>query len=123
MLRPQVTTGLIAKSKNSHAQYETYLAEKRKLECRMMETESARKEELEKKDKLADVERDIGVLRNGLKMAENIIKEGNDEVQARCLKNVSNQDVITQASLRVLREMKNFLWSLNWVCKWDQKDT
>ena len=113
MLRPQVTTGLIAKSKNSHAQYETYLAEKRKLECRMMETESARKEELEKKDKLADVERDIGVLRNGLKMAENIIKEGNDEVQARCLKNVSNQDVITQASLRVLREMKNFLWSLN----------
>ena len=113
MLRPQVTTGLIAKSKNYYAQYETYLAEKRKLECRMMETESARKEELEKKDKLADIERDIGVLRNGLKVAENIIKEGNDEVHARCLKNVSNQDVITQASLRVLREMKNFLWSLN----------
>ena len=76
----------------------------------MMETESARKEELEKKDKLVDVERDIGVLRNGLKMAENIIKGGNDEVQVRCLKNVLNHDAITQASLRVLREMKNFLW-------------
>ena len=110
MLRPQVTIGLITKSKNSHAQYETYLAEKRKLECRMMETESARKEELEKTDKLADVERDIGMLRNGLKMAENIIKEGNDEVQARCLKSVLNHNAITQASLRVLREMKNFIW-------------
>ena len=41
------------------------------------------------------------MLRNGLKMADNIIKEGNNEVKALCLKNVLNHDVITQASLRV----------------------
>ena len=57
-----IGTGPITISKNSHAQYETYLDEKRKSECRMMETDAARKEELEKKDKLAEVERDIGVL-------------------------------------------------------------
>ena len=41
------------------------------------------------------------MLRNGLRMADNIIKEGNNEVKALCLKNVLNHDVITQASLRV----------------------
>ena len=36
----------------------------------MMELEAAKKEELEKKDKLVVVEKDTGVLLNGLEMAD-----------------------------------------------------
>lgn len=50
------------------------------MELTMMETEAARKEELQKKDKLVKVEKDIGVLQNGLKIAGNIIKERNNQV-------------------------------------------
>lgn len=49
----EVTKGLITKCKNSQAQYETYLA----MEHRKKETEAARKEELEQKDKLAEIEK------------------------------------------------------------------
>ena len=41
------------------------------------------------------------MLRNGLKMAQNLIKEGNNEVQARLLKKVLNQDVIPRVRMRV----------------------
>ena len=46
----QVRTGLITKSKISHAQNETYFAKKQKVEHRTMETKSAREEELDKND-------------------------------------------------------------------------
>lgn len=39
------------------------------------------------------VDRDIGVLRNGLKMVENILKGGNDEVQAQLVKKVLIRDM------------------------------
>ena len=72
-----------------------------KTERRLIETEAAGKDELENKDKLSEVERDIEMLRNGLKMVENIIKEGNDEVQAQLLKTVLIRDVLTKASMKV----------------------
>ena len=40
------------------------------MELRMMELEAAKKEELEKKDKLVVLEKDTGVLWNGLEMAD-----------------------------------------------------
>ena len=46
----QVRTGLITKSKISHAQNETYFAKKQKVEHRTMETKSVREEELDKID-------------------------------------------------------------------------
>lgn len=41
-----VTTGCVTKRKHPHAQYGTYLAEKWKMDLRMMETEAAKKEKL-----------------------------------------------------------------------------
>ena len=53
---------------------------KRKLECRLLEDAATKKKEAENQDKLAEIERDIGVLQNGIKMAEKKIKEWNGEV-------------------------------------------
>lgn len=55
---------------NSHAQFENYLAEKQNMQHKMMKREAPEKEELEKKDKLVVVEKDTGVLLNGLEMAD-----------------------------------------------------
>lgn len=76
------------------------------MELRMMELEAAKKEELEKKDKLAEGERDIEALPNGLTMAENIIKEGSNEVQAQLLKKVLNSDTLTQSNMKISTRFK-----------------
>ena len=64
------------------------------MEHRMMETEAPRKEESENKDKSAELQRDIEVLPNGLKMTENIIKKRNNEVQAELLRKVLNRNAL-----------------------------
>ena len=57
----EVTTGLLD-AKILMLKSETYLTEKRKMKHRGMETEAVRKGELQRKNKLAEVERDIVVL-------------------------------------------------------------
>ena len=91
---------------NSHAQFENYLAEKQNMQHKMMKREAPEKEELEKKDKLAEGERDIEALPNGLTMAENIIKEGSNEVQAQLLKKVLNSDTLTQTNMKISTRFK-----------------
>ena len=76
------------------------------MELTMMETEAARKEELQKKDKLVKVEKDIGVLQNGLKIAGNIIKERNNKVLAQLLKKVLTCDALTQANMQMTTGVK-----------------
>ena len=56
-----------------------YKAEKEKMECKLLEDAATKKKEFENQDKFAEIERDIGVLQNSIKMAEKIIKEGNKE--------------------------------------------
>ena len=73
------TIDLNSKCKNPHAQYEIYKAEKEKIECKLLEDAATKKKEVENQDKFAEIERDIGVLQNSIKMAEKIIKEGNKE--------------------------------------------
>ena len=102
----QVTIDLISKCKNSHAQYEIYKAEKEKLECRLLEDAATKKKEAENQDKLAEIERDIGVLQNGIKMAEKKIKEWNGEVQSRLLKTVLNCDRLTESNMKVATGVK-----------------
>ena len=72
----------------------------------MMKREAPEKEELEKKDKLAEVERDIEALPNGLTMADNIIKEGSNEVQAQLLKKVLNSDTLPQTNMKISTRFK-----------------
>ena len=86
-----MTIDLISTCKNSHAQYEIYKAEKEKLERRLLEDAATKKKEDENLDKLAEIERDIRLLQNSIKMAEKIIKEGNKEVQSHLLKKVLNR--------------------------------
>lgn len=76
------------------------------MELTMMETEAARKEELQKKDKLVKVEKDIGVLQNGLKIAGNIIKERNNKVLTQLLKKVLTCDALTQANMQMTTGVK-----------------
>lgn len=76
------------------------------MELTMMETEAARKEELQKKDKLVKVEKDIGVFQNGLKIAGNIIKERNNKVLAQLLKKVLTCDALTQANMQMTTGVK-----------------
>ena len=97
----EVTIDLISKCKNSHAQQEIYKAEKEKLERRLLEDPATKKNEAGNQDKLEEIERDIGVLQNGIKMAEKIIKEGNEEVQSHLLKKVLNRDELNQSNMKV----------------------
>ena len=97
----EVTIDLISKCKNSHAQQEVYKAEKEKLERRLLEDPATKKNEAGNQDKLEEIERDIGVLQNGIKMAEKIIKEGNEEVQSHLLKKVLNRDELNQSNMKV----------------------
>ena len=96
-----MTIDLISKCKNSHAQQEIYKAEKEKLERRLLEDATTKKNEAGNQDKLEEIERDIGVLQNGIKMAEKIIKEGNEEVQSHLLKKVLNRDELNQSNMKV----------------------
>ena len=96
---------LNSKCKNSHAQYEIYKADKEKIERRLLEDAATKKKEAENQDKLAEIERDIGVLPNGIKIAEKIIKEGNEEDHSRLLK-VLNRDELTQSNMKVATGVK-----------------
>ena len=71
-----------------------------------MEDAAAKKKEDENQDKLAEIERDIGVLQNGIKMAEKIIKEGNEEVQSPLLKKALNRNELTQSNMEVATGVK-----------------
>ena len=79
---------------------------KRKLECRLLEDAATKKKEAENQDKLAEIERDIGVLQNGIKMAEKKIKEWNGEVQSRLLKTVLNCNKLTESNMKVATGVK-----------------
>ena len=63
-----------------HTQYESHLAEMRKEEQMHLEMKAAEKEDEEKIGKISQLERDIVLLNNGLKMVGNIIKEGTEEM-------------------------------------------
>ena len=65
------------------------------------------------------VERDIGVLQNGLKMVENILKEGNDEVQAQLVKKVLIRDMWTKANVMVSYGVTTFFRG-KWA--WGEKE-
>ena len=71
-----------------------------------MEDAAAKKKKAENQDKLAEIERDIGVLQNGIKMAEKIIKEGNEEVQSSLLKKALNRNELTQSNMEVATGVK-----------------
>ena len=101
-----MTIDLISKCKNSQAQYEIYKAEKEKLERSLLEDAATKKKEAENQDKLAEIERDIGLLENGIKMAEKIVKEGNEKAQLHLLKKVLNNDELTQSHMKVATGVK-----------------
>ena len=63
-----MTIDLIFKCKNSHVQYEIYKTEKGKLKPRLLQDAATKMEEAENQDKLAEIERDIGILQNGIKL-------------------------------------------------------
>ena len=71
-----------------------------------MEDAAAKKKKAENQDKLAEIERVIGVLQNGIKMAEKIIKEGNEEVQSSLLKKALNRNELTQSNMEVAAGVK-----------------
>ena len=71
-----------------------------------MEDAAAKKKKAENQDKLAEIEGDIGVLQNGIKMAEKIIKEGNEEVQSPLLKKALNRNELTQSNMEVATGVK-----------------
>ena len=68
-----------------------------------MEDAAAKKK---KAENLAEIEGDIGVLQNGIKMAEKIIKEGNEEVQSSLLKKALNRNELTQSNMEVATGVK-----------------
>ena len=96
-----VTPELIRKCENAHSQYESHLAEMRKQEQMHLEMKAAEKEDEEKIGKISQLERDIVLLNNGLKMAENIIKEGNEEMNELLRQEVLNRDALATANSKV----------------------
>ena len=80
----------------------------------MMETEAPRKEESENKDKSAELERDIEVLPNELKMTGNIIKKRNNEVQAELLRKVLNHNAFLQNLFLQFTTLSQILLSQKW---------
>ena len=102
----EVTIDLISKAKKSHVQHDIYQAEKEKLERRLLEDATTKKKEAESQGKLAEIKRYIGVLQNNIKMAEKIIKEGNERVQSHLLRKVLNRDKLTQSNVKVATGVK-----------------
>ena len=96
-----VTSILINKCDNAHAQYDVYLEEKRKQENRVIEMKAAAADENKKIGDLQQIERDIGLLQNGLKMTEDIIKEGNAEINELLRKKVLDRDALSKANNKV----------------------
>ena len=84
-----------------YTQYESHLAETRKQEQIYLEMKAAVKADEEKIGKISQLERDIGLLNNGLKMAENIIKEGNGEMNELLRQKVLNRVALATANIKV----------------------
>ena len=73
----------------------------------MFEDAATTKKETEYQDRLAkNPERVIGVLQNGIKMAEKIIKEANQKVQSHLLKKILKLDELTQSNMKVATGVK-----------------
>lgn len=73
----------------------------------MFEDAATTKKEAEYQDRLAEnPERVIGVLQNGIKMAEKIVKEANQKVQSHHLKKILKLDKLTQSNMKVVTGVK-----------------
>ena len=73
----------------------------------MFEDAATTKKEAEYQDRLAEnPERVIGVLQNGIKMAEKIIKKANQKVQSHHLKKILKLDELTQSNMKVATGVK-----------------
>ena len=105
-----MTIDLISKCKNSHEQYEIYKTEKGKLKPRLLQDAATKMKEAENQDKLAEIERDIRLLQNRIKME--IMKEGNKEVQSHLLKKVLNRNELTQSNIVCANGVNGCAWCL-----------
>ena len=97
----EVTVDLITRCEKSHSEYLQRQSEIKALNDAMAVEAEAQKESQQKEAEMADLERSIGVLTSGVKMAENIIKEGNAEMKKLLLQPVLHRDAMGQANEKV----------------------
>ena len=102
----EVTVDLIARCENSYSQYLKRQEEIKALNKAMTAEAEAQKESQEKEVEAADLERSIGVLTSGVKMAEKIIKEGSEELKKLLVQPVLNRDAMGQANEKVAAGVK-----------------
>ena len=97
----EVTLSLITRCENAHSQYLKKQEEMKKLNDDLRAAKES-KQQAEKEDsEIAQLERDIVMLQNGLIMAKKLIDEGNEELRNHLLAEVLNRDALAQSNEKV----------------------
>ena len=97
----EVTLSLITRCENAHSQYLKKQEEMKKLNDDLRAAKES-KQQAEKEDsEIAQLERDIFMLQNGLIMAKKLIDEGNEELRNHLLAEVLNRDALAQSNEKV----------------------
>ena len=100
----EVTKELRKSCEASHARYECYLSQQKKIE----EEEAARKktEEELKKDEIKSLEREREILLKSIKVADNCIEEGNIELESITKSKTINRDKLIGSQTKISMGIK-----------------
>ena len=98
--------GLIKVCQNVHSLYTQDLAEKRKEELEANEAAIQVQEQEKKQDKLKEMDNDLAMIKLGIKIAENSIKDGNSDLESLLTKVILDRDAIAKAHQKISMGVK-----------------
>ena len=95
---------LIKVCQNAHLLYRQELPEKRKQE---LEEAAIRVQEREKKqDKLKEMDNDLDMIKSGIEISENIIKDSNGDLESLLTEGILYRDALTKAHQKISMGIK-----------------
>ena len=98
--------GLIKISQNVHSLYTQELAEKKKQELEAKEVAIRVQEREKKQGKLKEIDNDLGMIKSGIEIAENSIKDDRSDLESLLTKGTLDRDSIAKAHQTVSMGVK-----------------
>ena len=93
----KVSKGLIKVCQKAHSLYTQEFAEKRKQEIETKEAAIRAQEREKKQDKLKEMDNDSAIIKSGIEIAENSVKDGNSDLESLLAKVTLDRDAIAKA--------------------------
>ena len=110
-MRKSLFQRLIKNGQNSHALYKAKLAEENRQKREAAENAKRIEEDNQKVTEIEEIDNDILMIKNGIKIAEKSIKEGNLELEKQLKQSNLNRDALasTHSKISMVVKRKNEL--------------